>query len=150
MIGIYILTMFLVLYTGIVWASYLKFKYNGISLDMKYKLLLFILPVFILFMHSKLAIRIFKEDKKRSRKIFLIAFTKYPILVGNFIEVILESMAECDVYGDSRLLKKRKTKNKVSSRVMGTIGSMMINFEEIVNIFKREAAYENELLNGIV
>lgn len=148
MVYFYIGTMFLVVYSGVLWATYLKFSYNGIKLNVKYKAYLSVLPIFILYMHIRLAARFFKDDKKKSILVLLFAFTKYPILIGNLIEILLENMAECYVFGNSRLLKIKKTE-KVDTEKESNIKDTILGIKEIFSYFKRGSVYERELLSTI-
>src|SRR5690625_4319320 len=142
MVYFFIGTMLFVLYSGVVWATYLKFKYNGIGLNIKYKMYMLLLPLFILYMHIRLSIGFLKTDKRKSWYVLKYAFTKYPILIGNLIEIIKENMAECDVFGDSRLLKVKKRESNV---VDSPIRDVLLNLREIFNHFRKGSAYEREL-----
>ncbi len=146
MVFVYVISMFIVLYFGVVWASYLKFKYNGIGLNFKYKFYMLLFPLFILYMHIRLSLKFFKKDKKKSMVILIYAFTKYPILIGNFIEITKESMAECDVYGNSRLLTLKKKEIHEKER---NIRDVLFNIKDIFKHFKANSAYEREVLSGL-
>lgn len=142
-----IFTVFFVLYSAIVRATYLKFKNNGIGFNVKYKFLVILLPALIFFLHLKLAIRFFKHDKKKSLFVLKIAIVKYPVILGNLIEVILESMAECNVYGSSKYLSVRKKKQRQLGK--NPLDSVSLKMKELVDFLKKDSNYEKELLSGI-
>ena len=139
---LYIVTMLSVLHLSVFWASHQKFENNGIKLNSKYKILLFILPYLILYMHIKSSVRYFNTDKKKSLRIIVITFTKYPILLGNLIELIRESMVECDVFGDSRMLRVKKVTQKESKK-LNLLRLPLFDLEEVFNYFRQGKSYEN-------
>lgn len=139
---------FFAIYSAVVRATHLKFKNNGIGFNFKYKLLVVLLPLLILLVHFKLALKFFPSDKKRSLQIVAIAFVKYPIILGNLIEVILESMAECRVFGSSKYLKM-KNKKQVEKKNKINLDTVSLRIREIIDFLKRDSNYERELLSGI-
>ena len=145
---IFILFIFFVVYSAIVRATYLKFRNNGIKFNLKYKFFVTFLPLFIFFVHLKLAAKEFQQDKKKSGRIIIIAITKYPIILGNLIEVILESMAECNVYGTSKFLKI-KPKKELAFKHSFSINDMSFKIREVLSFLKRDSNYEKELLAGL-
>lgn len=145
MVYLYLGIMIMVIYSGVLWATYLKFSYNGIKLNLKYKVYMSILPLFILYMHIRLATRFFKTDKRKSMRVLLYAFTKYPLIVGNLIEILLENMAECYVFGDSRLLKLKKV--TIVSDKESSFKDTILGLKDMFKYFKKGSVYERELLN---
>jgi hypothetical protein len=141
MIILYPLLLVLMAYITFVFGSYHKFKNNGIGLNFKYKVLILGLPMFIFYLHAKAAKKVFKQDRKRAWKILSLSIVKYPIMLGCLIELILESMVECDVYGDSKLLKvKRRKLKKIQSQ-----RTPLFNVKELLTSFKKLKPYEDML-----
>lgn len=150
MLILYILTFFFVIYSGIVKATYMKFNNNDIGLNTKYKFLIALLPLYLMFLHAKIAMKLYRVDKKRAKLVFVMVFTKYPVLLGCIIELILESMAECTVFGDSRFLTVKHTKVKQEKSRLIRMPSVSWDLEGIYSYFKKDSNYEKQVLNGLV
>lgn len=150
MVILYILTFFLVVYSSIVKATYMKFNNNNIGLNTKYKFLIALLPLYLVFLHTKIALKIYRVDKKRAKLIFITVFTKYPVLLGCIIELILESMAECTVFGDSKFLIVKHTQNKEKKSRVTKMPSVSWDLEGVYSYFRRNSNYEKQVLNGLV
>lgn len=147
---IYILTLFLVVYSSIVAATYKKFQRNGIGFNIKYKLLLSMLPLYLVYLHSKIARKIYKEDKKKAVKVFVVVVTKYPIIVGGIIELLLESAAECNVIGSSELLSIKQKKIKRERTKKSIMPKLDWSFEKVFAYFKKDSNYEDTVLGNLV
>lgn len=126
---------YLTLYSGIVWGTYLKFNNNGIDFNFKHKLYLILLPTLLFFIYLQASIRLIKKDKRMAASVLSSVFIKYPIIVGCFIEVSLESIAEYVVYNDSKLLK-------VENYVEGELTKVSFNIQEVVEYFEYSSLYK--------
>lgn len=140
---LFITTILFVIYFSIVYASHAKFNNKGLRLDLKHKTLLIFLPLFIVFLHVRAANKVFKTDKKKAYRIIRVSIINYPIMLGSFIELLKENMAECDVFGSSRLVSFKKTKKKTEAKKSTTI----INLKDIVSYMKNIKIYEDMLIN---
>lgn len=142
---VYLLTMLTVLYSSIVVASHTKFDKKGIELDLKHKSMLLILPFFLFYLHFRAAKKVFKTDKTRAIKILMLSIVKYPVMLGAFIELLKESMAECNVFGSSQLVSFQKTKrvkNPTSAPAKWDVKNFLENF-------KNQRVYENMLIDRL-
>lgn len=139
-----IVFVFFMIYSAIVRATYLKFKNNGITFNFIYKLLITLLPLVFFFIYVRVAIKFFPQNKKKFLQIFTIGFLKYPVILGSFIEIILESAAECQVYGDSKYFRVKTKKRKAQNPLGFNLASLRL--KEIVELLKKESNFEKELL----
>jgi cytochrome c biogenesis factor len=145
MIFLYLMTMLVVVYSSLVVSSHTKFNNKGIGLDLKHRFLLIFLPLFIVYIHARAAKKVFKSDKKKACKIMEISILKYPVMLGSFIELLKENMAECSVFGNSRLVSLKKSKGKLPVQKHKTV----IDLKEIISYIRNIKIYEDMLINNL-
>lgn len=130
---IYILlgTMFIVIYLGLIWATILKFNYNGLKLNLRCKMLLSLSPIYISYKNLVITTKMINKDRSNSLKVISKMLTKYPIIIGLFIEIMLENT------GKSYL-------NSIKE------GNDSILFNSTLSYIREDYIYEKELLNPLL
>lgn len=143
---LYLTTMFLIIYSSTIFATHAKFTNKGIKLDLKHKSMLFILPFFLFYIHIRAARKIYKTDKTKAFRIVLVSIAKYPVFLGAFIELLKESMVECEVFGNSRLVAIQKPKEIKEYKPLVSINWDM---KEFFGNFTNSPVYEDMLIDKL-
>jgi cytochrome c biogenesis factor len=102
-------------YVGIVLGTYLKFNDNGLRFAGRSYWILLFLPFILSFIHIFVLFRFVRENKRLPIKLLFLPITKLPILIGVFIELILEKQAQIVASRSKVIRKTRRASKKISS-----------------------------------
>lgn len=101
----------LLIYMGLVAGIHLKFMENGLRITGRSFLLVSMLPFIIIGFHAAVIAKYAKEQHVIRFKQLVFPALKFPLIVGVFIELLLEKQAQA-VAAKSRSIDKTKRANK--------------------------------------
>lgn len=102
---------FVLIYVGLVLGTCLKFKENGVRVDRKSYYMFAFLPIITLYLHGILIAKYIKEKRRISLDTLFFPVTHFPLIIGVFIEILLEKQAQ-KVANKSRAIDKTRRPNK--------------------------------------
>lgn len=120
----------LMIYIGLVAGIHLKFTENGLRVTKHSFILVSMLPFIIIGLHGAALVKFAIERRAvRFRQLFFPAL-KFPLIVGVFIELLLEKQAQA-VAAKSRTLDKTKRVNKKIRNINSVRRTVEFDFEII-------------------
>lgn len=131
------------IYVGIVLGTYFKFHDNGLHFAGRSYIFLIFLPFILVLIHIAVIFRFVREERKLSLLLLLFPVIKLPIIIGVFIELLLEKQAQAVANRSRAISKTRRISKKILS-INNTRGEVEFDFGII-----RDAAslFKNKLLS---
>ncbi|AQZ45577.1 hypothetical protein [Paenibacillus larvae] len=111
------------IYGGLVLGTYLKFMENGVRIARRSFLPVLLLPFIIICLHTISVIRYMREERTFVLRLVVFPITNFPLIVGLFIELLLEKQAQ--VVASKKSINKThraSKKNRSINKARGTVG----------------------------
>ncbi|KGP80095.1 MULTISPECIES: hypothetical protein [unclassified Paenibacillus] len=131
----FVYILFLV-YFGIVLGTLMKFKENNIRLGASSYFVIPLIPFVLLGFHMRVIIQYLKHGESVSLRILLFPIFNYPMLVGVFIEMLLERKAQQIVLQEKMSKKKRRKSKKVSYIHVINRGRVGVDWDDAISLLK--------------
>ncbi|SEO11634.1 hypothetical protein [Paenibacillus sp. OK076] len=130
----------LLMYLGVVLGTLMKFNENGVRFSISAYLVIPFLPLVLLVLHLVILGGYLKNKKLVSLQVFFFPVINYPVMLGEFIEMLLERKAQKMVIQEM-ISKKKSRKNHKVSYIHVSNSRQGVDWEDALSLLKSKMEF---------